>query len=1007
MGGGNPIGSNPISDKLSNLGSGPLGGLTGTAGGIAGTGIQGPQMADIQKATGVGNVLEAQVGTGNSLQSQQALLQALQGQNGLGQQNAIGAQQQGLASQMAAANGVGNQSAAMQNQAGLNSQLASANGVGTQNSAIQGLQGTAGMYQNIAQGRGPNPAQAMLNQSTGQNVANQAALMAGQRGAGANVGLMARQAAQQGANTQQQAVGQGATMQANQQLNALQGLTGAQQAIGGLGSTQVGMQQAGIGQQGALAGQQIAQQQAQQQAMANQANAVAGQQIAGTSANTQANLSNQQQMQNALGATNNAVVSAQNNVNAANSGIANTSLQGQQKFVSGMTDKLMSGTIMGGGGAPAGAHGGRVIKMALGGDPAQSTGPTSSFGQFLTNSPAPSAAQDADPSLFQGKPPLEADKKKSSAPKLPGPAGDMMAGPDAAGGIGEAAPLLMMAAEGGLASTGGHVDAKKPSQKAVKSGDSYSNDKVPAMLSEGEIVLPRSVTQSEDPVMAAAEFVRSQKPVHKADGGEIDSEEEEDEPDSSPEAPATLAVPKTVPINPAEGKAAQAPVAAAAAPVEAQQAPVQAIENAAAPQAAPNKPISPTPTAEELNNHDMEYQQDLARGAIKPKTYQDILFKDKSTLGKIGTLFGLMMAGGGSGVTGQPMAILGMMDKEIERDLEAQKQTAANAQSFQKLRFDHNLQQAQIRRSEFENLYTAGQAGTLESQNKLRQSQANEIDAGIAGLKTLNEKKNGMLSSSYQYLQDANNKLPPAQQAQGQAYLQNVIAPAITKKIQENNATTAAKMGLIHQMGSQKEKENQNPQAVDIQKMQRLIDIGKSSPEMPGAIPPGDVGTVTEEAKLVQDNRAVAKMFDDSFKKLDKAALAGKLNKQFRAAEIGTLLANIARTTAGRYNQSEAEAQAKGLFPDVTDFGPARSEKYNKSMDYFKSQEAALPTLDRYGLKTPFPEYSFGKQKQNMAGKNANSVPIERKTADGRIVLYDPVSKKPLGYKETSNVAGK
>lgn len=87
--------------------------------------------------------------------------------------------------------------------------------------------------QQIAQGQGPNPAQAMLNQATGQNVANQAALMAGQRGAAANPALIARMAAQQGANTQQQAIGQGATMQANQALNALN-------AAGNMANTQAG-----------------------------------------------------------------------------------------------------------------------------------------------------------------------------------------------------------------------------------------------------------------------------------------------------------------------------------------------------------------------------------------------------------------------------------------------------------------------------------------------------------------------------------------------------------------------------------------------------------------------------------------------------------------------------------------------------------------------------------------------------------------------------------------------
>lgn len=55
---------------------------------------------------------------------------------------------------------------------------------------------------------------------------------------------------------------------------------------------------------------------------------------------------------------------------------------------------------------------------------------------------------------------------------------------------------------------GGKVSATKPSEKAVKPGNSYANDKVKALLSEGEVVLPRSVMQSEAPVRNAADFVR-------------------------------------------------------------------------------------------------------------------------------------------------------------------------------------------------------------------------------------------------------------------------------------------------------------------------------------------------------------------------------------------------------------------------------------------------------------------------------------------------------------------
>jgi hypothetical protein len=65
-------------------------------------------------------------------------------------------------------------------------------------------------------------------------------------------------------------------------------------------------------------------------------------------------------------------------------------------------------------------------------------------------------------------------------------------------------------AKGGMTKdfrAGGRVSASSPKEKAVKSGNSYANDKIPAVLSEHEIVLPRSVTLSKDPVGEAAKFV--------------------------------------------------------------------------------------------------------------------------------------------------------------------------------------------------------------------------------------------------------------------------------------------------------------------------------------------------------------------------------------------------------------------------------------------------------------------------------------------------------------------
>lgn len=131
-------------------------------------------------------------------------------------------------------NGQQIQDAYTQQQSGLQQQQNFANAVGAMN-GLANQNAVYGQLQGVANGTGPNPAQAQLAQATGANVANQAALMAGQRGSGANAGLLARQAAMQGANTQQQAANQAATLQANQSLSAIN-------AAGNIANQQVGTQ---------------------------------------------------------------------------------------------------------------------------------------------------------------------------------------------------------------------------------------------------------------------------------------------------------------------------------------------------------------------------------------------------------------------------------------------------------------------------------------------------------------------------------------------------------------------------------------------------------------------------------------------------------------------------------------------------------------------------------------------------------------------------------------------
>lgn len=449
---------------------GAIGGLLGTAGGASGSGFSAPVSTQVVNPTSAAQTGQSYQDVQNNMVNQRDLLRAIGAQNGL------------------------------QNQSQNYNQL-----------------------QGVINGTGPNPAQAMLSQATGANVANQAALMAGQRGSGANAGLMARQAAMQGANTQQQAIGQGATMQANQSLNALN-------------------------------------------SAGSMANNMASNQIGQTNANTQAMQAEQGQLFGAQQGVNSANVGMQSNVNSGNAGLANTNMQGQQGMIggamnaagsiagmmadggevdSGMQQFTPAAAKSGGGGAGgmaallpllAMAANGGTVRMADGGDPGTAYAGQSKFGAFLSGMAQPQAGQAPGPVDSMGATPGAQSlntgmsnigtgiaKSMKSSPKT-----GNYAGPDTIGD-----PTRMNAANGGtvpaMLSPGERYLPPKTAQAAaqgkanpIKDGklvpgtpkvagakNSYANDIVPAKLEEGGIVIPRSVTMGKNPEKAAMDFVRA------------------------------------------------------------------------------------------------------------------------------------------------------------------------------------------------------------------------------------------------------------------------------------------------------------------------------------------------------------------------------------------------------------------------------------------------------------------------------------------------------------------
>lgn len=373
-------------------------------------------------------------------------------------------------------------------------------------------------------------------------------------------------------------------------------------------------------------------------------------------------------------------------------------------------------------------------------------------------------------------------------------------------------------------------------------------------------------------------------------------------------------------------------------------------------------PTNPVQTAQYLKQQDADWSQDLQNQHITPETYKD-LFAKKDTLGKIGTMFGLLVGGVGSGLTGQPNAVIQMMNSQIQNDLDAQKASKANAQNFIRLNQAHQT-------GEFEKGLQTAQTNNIQAQANTQSDALAHMQANRAALNYVNTK-------IVQPLIDAASADPTNMDKARRAQSAQQAAGLLSTGIDSSNSNVAdqaaAKIGLLGTVNPPTQQQGGVPQSsnnsgVDIQKMNSLIQGGKLG--VPTAITPGEVGAVNQEAQKVQDNRAVTNMYADSFKNLDRQALAGHLTPDARAAELNTLAGSIARATAGRYNAAEAMSQANGMFPQAGDWGSTRKEKFRKAMQYFQSEEAGTPTLDRYGLKTPFP-YATSQNNDPMDGKTA------------------------------------
>lgn len=352
-------------------------------------------------------------------------------------------------------------------------------------------------------------------------------------------------------------------------------------------------------------------------------------------------------------------------------------------------------------------------------------------------------------------------------------------------------------------------------------------------------------------------------------------------------------------------------------------------------------PNTPEDTATYLKQQDGQFANDLTNGHIHPTSIQD-LYANKGLSGKLGTLFGLLVSGMGSGLSHQSNAVMDMMNKQIQNDIDAQKQSKSNALTLIGLNQQHQLQESEKARN-------FAQANLTENQSNVVADSLAHMQMNRSEFHRLSKIVDQMASSA---AADPTNmakqqQLQKAQQALGM----------IGQGIDAQNANIADRAAAVSALlGARAEPQaGANDGGVDLKKLNDLNTLGKIN--SPIGLNGQESAEANKEASLIQDNRAVAKMFTNSFQKLNSLD-AGHLTPGIRDTELNALQANIARSTTGMYNRAEAIAQAKGMFPEPTDLPSVRREKFKKAMEFFRTQEAATPTLDRFKLKTPFPNLS-------------------------------------------------
>lgn len=438
----------------------------------------------------------------------------------------------------------------------------------------------------------------------------------------------------------------------------------------------------------------------------------------------------------------------------------------------------------------------------------------------------------------------------------------------------------------------------------------------------------------------------------------------------------------------------------------------QAVDNAPAPtaQSIPSTPpivadpgVSPELHASMVKNNlddqAAKVAQDYNNGHITPKTYGD-LFHDRGTLGKIGTVFGLLLSGAGSGLAHQPNMAFQVMDNEIQRDLEAQKASKPEQRNFINMNLARMKQNSDI--------------ALQGKQGQLYQAQALEAKAN-AQLLAHRDSINQMTLAALHNLGTNVDNIPPNSPLKGPATqtLQQVGAAA-ANKISQGNAITAQAVSQVSQQAKKQFLESDYTKKIQDLKNAGALGQMSGSPgggaltqraeDMEHHLLPG-IGVATRDVSDQGLDRA--RKFNEFEELMQEATgLNQKLGRaggwtpyeKRRAAQVHNDLVTSYNDVKGlvRFTGNEEKAYKK-IVPDSGELNLTNSTApllQDLSNSVSQRKQIFYKSL---GI-TPFTAPN-GEQQQGKNQTQGQTIErIDPKT--GNTVIYDAKTKKALGWKK-------